>query len=143
MNDTIRYIWFWSGWLSLLLACLIAIWRGGLPERWGAAILFSAWVGSLIADHITGLTHFKAIVFAIDGATLLALGILSGWTRRVWTLFALGFQFIDVMAHAVTLVAPHLGSWAYYTAIQVFGGYGPVLALLGGSLVATRRRQLV
>lgn len=127
-----------SFYLSTLLAAIICgytFWKGGVPEKWGAAILALGW----------GLTPFfnvrhgiPFVIIGIDTACLIGFVSISLVSRKLWSLLAAALQLDDVVAHYSTALMPRLDTYGYVTAVYIFGGYA-LLAVLLFSLWEKRR----
>jgi hypothetical protein len=116
--------------LALLGCCGYAAWRGGSPERVGAAIFVAAVVFTRIAvsGAATRYSSIEAGILVVDTLTLAALLVLALRANRFWPLWVTALHVIGTAAHAVKLVDPTVIRWAYAFALA-FWSY-PMLFLL-------------
>lgn len=116
--------------IILFACCLYAVWRGGGPERAGAAIFASASILSTAA--LSGPSgRFVSVevgVLAVDVAMLVALFALAFLAERLWPLWVTGLQLVGAAGHAVKLVEPEVIPSAY-AFVMAFWSY-PMLFLL-------------
>ena len=138
---TIEFLWQWTGTVLLVASCLWALWRGGAPERWGAAILFIAF-GLTMLVQTQHLYRVGAVLdyILVDVAGLIAFVILSLWSRRIWTIFISAFQLNAVVSHFVGRLSSHVDMYTLITALGLWGGYGITFALMAGMWTVERRR---
>ena len=90
-----------------LAVYFLAVWRGGAPERVGAAILFAAFMVDELYHALTGpaqFRHFDAVELAIDGFSLLAFAWLAVAANRLWPIVAAALQLMAVLGHLSTLL---------------------------------------
>jgi hypothetical protein len=127
--------------LGLLFGCgLYAFWRGGPPERVGAAILTA---GSLLT--MAALVSRPAIyrnleleILLIDVATSLAFLVLALRADRFWPLCITALQIVGTAGHAVKLVDSQILPYAYAFALR-FWGYPMILLIIVGTWAHQRR----
>ena len=119
--------------IVLLLCCGYALWRGGGPERLGAAMMFAGSMLSWAALDYSGTFHasVETGIFAVDVALLVGLGAIALFSDRFWPLWATGFHLVGVLTHGAVLagteVAPlayahALGLWSYLTLFSLAAG---------------------
>jgi len=104
----------WLGWISLVLTCVAAAWRGGLPERLGAGLVAAAWVLTLLVEQRRNWLEPQFGMFAVDIATFLGLAALAFLYRRYWAICAAGFQAIAVLTDLIFMINPAVFYRAYY-----------------------------
>lgn len=130
-------VWAYGGTLAAVIVGGWALWRGGPPERRGAAIMLLSWFITPLVDNHHGFRYGMMLVDALTDAGYVVLSLR--W-RRVWTLLIAAFQLNGVLTHfAAVLVA--MSTWAYITAADVWGGIG-IVAIMGwnmGQLEKARR----
>ncbi|HET9637763.1 MAG TPA: hypothetical protein VFP12_00980 [Allosphingosinicella sp.] len=114
----------------LLLCCGYAFWRGGPPERIGAAIFIAGVLFTRVAvsGAATRYSSIEAGVLIVDVAILSALLVLALRADRLWPLWVAALQAIGAAGHAVKLANPEVIRWAYAFALA-FWSY-PMLFLL-------------
>lgn len=122
--------------LALLFGCwFYAEWRGGPPERIGAAILT---VGSLLtfaallSERAAVYRSLEVGVFLVDVATFLAFLVLALRADRLWPLCITALQIVGTAGHAVKLVDPQVLPYAYAFALRLWG-YPMILLLVVGT----------
>jgi hypothetical protein len=123
--------WQFTGHIIALMCCGYAFWRGGIVEKYGAAIIAIGWTLSPIAQTKFG-SNTALIIIDICGLT--ALFVLSLWSRKVWTIFASAFQLNAVVSHIAVILVPNIAYPTYITGIGLWGGYGLIFAFAGGLL---------
>jgi hypothetical protein len=84
----------------LLACCLYAAFRGGAPEKVGAAIFAIATILSTLAMSGRGYRYewLEEGVFIVDLATMVALVGLALQANRFWTLWVAALQIIGPRA---------------------------------------------
>jgi len=90
----------------LALVSLYAWFRGGPPERIGAAILAAGSLLSLAARS-SSAGRFASVetgIFLVDVATLVGFLILALRAKRYWPLWLTALQTVGIAGHAVKLV---------------------------------------
>ncbi|GGZ39219.1 hypothetical protein [Asticcacaulis endophyticus] len=112
---------------------LWALWRGGLTERVGAAIIVGGWCLTALLKH-NGLP--TTTIAVLDIIVTVALIWLFVWSRKTWTLFAASFQLLAILTHFAASFTGYHGWFAYLTPLNMFGGYGLLLALAVGIIQA-------
>lgn len=109
-----------------VLVCLVALWKGGAPERWGAVILLAGWFITPLVDNRHGIRYG---ILGVDGLCLIGFLIISLKSRQLWTLLASGFMVDDVLVHLAMEIRPQIGDYTYASGLIFWGGYGLVAAL--------------
>jgi hypothetical protein len=127
-----------TGWTALAFTCVVAAWRGRVPERLGAAVIAAAWVATTLVEQRDSWLAPQTGILAIDMVTLAALIGLGVRYDRYWPIWAGGFQAVAVLTDLAFLIEPRALYRAYY-----FGNFsiGFVLlgALLGGVIIERDR----
>jgi nicotinamide riboside transporter PnuC len=128
--------------LSALTACCsYAFWRGGAPERVGAAIFILATLLT-IATATSLRPAFKSLeagILAVDVGVFVAFLLLALRSRRFWPLWMTAFQGVQVAGHAAQLASPEMMPWVYSVA-QGIWSY-PMMAILAVGTWRHQRRQ--
>jgi hypothetical protein len=127
--------------IVLIAACSYAGWRGGWPERTGAAIMVVGSVLTVIAANsfYPGWNSPEAGIFVVDLLVLAAFGNLALSSDRYWPLWVTSFHLIAVTIHLASLVDRSVAALAYASA-QEFWAY-PMLAGIAVGTWNFRRRQ--
>ncbi|MFZ5668851.1 MAG: hypothetical protein ACOY4K_05115 [Pseudomonadota bacterium] len=127
------------GWVATLLVCVLAWWKGGRAEQYGAALKLAT---SLIALAVHGLLNQSAISGALltaDG--LLAVGFLGLAIRYVslWLGAAMILQAGQFSLHAWYLVNG-LERDRFFAVANNLITAGILACILTGTLVVWRRQ---
>jgi hypothetical protein len=120
----------------------VALLKGDQPERYGAIIMFVAWVGSnllLYSDISHNALALTNGLFAIDIVVLLSLAGLAWTSRRAWAIIATILQALQVFIHVARDMGLPISDLTYFYALTV-SGYGQLAAVLVGTLIAWRER---
>ena len=126
----------WYGLGALLLVCLIAVWRGGVPERRTALVVAACWVGSVLVDN-DGSRGVQWAILAIDvflGAWLVIEALRH---NRAWLFAAAGAQVLILLTHLGFALTPEMMQEGFFSAYYIWS-YIVLLALLVGSLIRGR-----
>ena len=117
------------GWSALGLTCGAAAWRGGRPERLGAALIAVAWVTTPLVELRDSWYQPQLGILAVDVVTLAALVLIAVRYDRYWPVCAAAFQAIAVLTHLAFLINPRMLYRAY-----LFGNFSIGFLLLGAIL---------
>jgi hypothetical protein len=101
-----------------LVVYFAAVWRGGAPERAGAAILFAAFLVDEIYHMAAGPHQFEIfdpIELAIDLLSLAAFGAVAVRANRLWPMVLAALQLMAVVGHLAA--SPELGMQRAYWAM--------------------------
>lgn len=102
----------------LLLAGIIAWWRGGKVERTSVGVLALAWV-LRNANDWDGVSIPWGVI-TVDGFVFLILLYFAAFSQKTWTLFATGFAFLVLATHIAFLLNLALEQWSYITAYYLW-----------------------
>lgn len=121
--------------MVLLGVCACAFVRGGRPERWGAAINFSA---SLLttALRLANPSYFapaETVTLAIDLGVALGFFWLGVTTIRFWPIWAAGFAIAGLFMSLCGALLPGIPLFAYHTGLGIYA-YLALGALALGTL---------
>jgi len=119
--------------LLLTMCCVYALWRGGVPERIGTAILAA---GSLLTvAAISGpAVSFRSVevgVLIVDLLCIVAFVLLALRAERFWPLWVAAFQIVGTAGHLVKFADPDtirrvyaflLAIWSYPILLFLFVG---------------------
>lgn len=122
----------------LLAASLLALWRGGGPERAVAVMFALAWAVSVLT--FKALQYQKPVWFILTVDTLLLLGLLLVMRRanRAWPVVVTSLQFLVVLGHAARAVNVHQLRFVYIVMTE-FWPYLQLIVLLTGTILHWRR----
>ncbi|AIT79421.1 hypothetical protein [Novosphingobium pentaromativorans] len=87
--------------LLLPLSLLLAVWKGGAPERYGALVIVAMAVIQRIAIVFVP-SHFVSVdpaALVTDFVGLAGFGTLAVQARRIWPIWAASLQLLSVSAH--------------------------------------------
>ncbi len=144
MNPILRFIWVWGGGAAAVLVGLMAYFRGGTPEKWGAAIFLASWFVPSEIDSLFGhFGHhhgFRAVLFAGDALATIAYLIVGLRWWRLWAFACAGSQLAAVLTHILTWYTVGGRTWSYITLADIFGGDLPMIILGIGVVLAPRLR---
>lgn len=124
----------------LVLSVSAALWKGGAPERTGAAIVISTvaleWVGRAFAPPDFNSIYPVALI--IDAIATASYGALSLYARRAWPIWATALQILSLTSHFAEGIEPS------HPGIYITMKSGPTLAVLVVLLLGTifHRRRL-
>lgn len=124
----------------LALCCGYAWFRGGAPERAGAAIFAVAALLStfMVSGRPTRFVSVELGVFAVDVAMLLALLVVALRAERFWPLCVTALQVIGTAGHAVKLADPQVFPLAYAIILALWS-YPMLIVLAVGTWNHQRR----
>jgi hypothetical protein len=114
----------------LILCCSYAWWKGGGPERTGAAIIATGVVLTKLAGAAWA-TRWSGVengIFAVDLAVLVALVALALTAERFWPLWLTALHLLGTAGHLVKMADPTLIRWGYAFLIAIWSY--PMLALI-------------
>ena len=125
--------------LLYVATCVYALWKGGAPERIGAAILIadfqlSHWV---IAPFVSRYGAVEWAMMGVDLSACLGLYAMSLFTARYWPMWVTAFQGVVVLSH-IAGSRPDVIPWAYGNSVALWAYV--LLALLALATWRHRRR---
>ena len=127
------------GWTITLAVALLAWFRGGLPERYGALVFVGAGLAVLLSHNVLPGPVKGLSLLAIDA--LMAIGFLALAIRyaSLWNGAAMLLQAGQFSLHAWYLVSALERDLFYAIANNVVTG-GILTSILVGTLISWRRR---
>jgi hypothetical protein len=117
--------------VSLLAAvCVYSWWKGGGPERIGAAIFAagSALTHLLLAAPAVRWRSLEHGVLAVDTIGFLAFLLLALCAHRFWPLWVTGLLGVALVGHLAKLFSPGVIPWAYHVILSIWSY--PILAIM-------------
>lgn len=130
--------------LLMLATTVFAFWKGGQPERLGAAMIVIVWVGTVAAQMLTSKAASDIPLLVSDA--LAAAGFLAVAVRysSLWLGGAMMCEAISFVAHAMRLsdgerTVGH-GHNIYILIINVTS-YLVLFLLIGGAMATIGRRR--
>lgn len=133
-----------SFWLLLVVACVYAQRRGGLPERVVAAQLLTAAVLTVLCRAGVSIRYSSIDlgVVMIDAFLLIGLIAVTVSVDRAWPIPLTSLQAIAVLGHFCKLVNPEL--WRLgYALMTTAPAYPAVILLIVGTYRHDRRARPV
>lgn len=128
--------------LVMVAGCAYALWRGLLPERVTAVALLLAWVATQMMNTHNWVEP-QYTILAVDTILLVILVGLALLSGRRWLMAASAIHVLTVGDHVATIMDIQIRSYAYLTAIVIWG-YAVILAMvLGTWLEAEPERRRV
>jgi hypothetical protein len=119
--------------IATVLACGFAI--------NGALILFVGWVSAtLVAWQNLGATTTTNMLFAMDIVVLIILSALAWSCRKAWAILASLAQALQIIIHVARDLGAGINDTTYYNTLAI-AGYGQLLALAVGTVIAWRERE--
>ncbi len=125
----------------MAMCCGYALWRGGAPERWAAALQITAFaLGVPVHFALDAVGYRSAIVgtATIDVLLLIALTWLAWRSTRFWPLWIAGWQLAAIVAHFAKVLDPDMLAAGYAIQAQIWAY--PMLLLTAIGAVRHRRR---
>jgi hypothetical protein len=123
----------------LVLSVSAAFWKGGAPERTGAAIVVATLTLELVGHSVEPphLHSIDPVALIVDALTTVSFGALALHARRVWPIWATALQILSLSSHFAQGIEPS------HPGIYITMKSGPTLAvqvvLLLGTLFHLRR----
>ena len=127
--------------VSLVLVCAYAVWRGGRPERWAAALVFIDWFATPLLQNQRDLGHIQIAIFVLDGAFTAAIFGIAITSNRFWPLWMAAFLLLELVMHVAMLVDHRVRGRAYFIGMEIFS-YFSLLALAIGARIEGPRPAL-
>lgn len=108
-------------WVPLLLVCLYAIRRGGVPERIAGWMLLIAAIATVFvrSEFRVRYGYVQASVAAIDVTLLIGLVILAVKADRRWPMLLTALHAVTVLGHVGKLLNPELLRLGYAVMIAL------------------------
>lgn len=118
----------------LFMACAYALWRGGMPERICAGLLFTGVVATLAAAPALQWSNKDVEwgIFLIDGSLLICLLMLALHANRFWPMWAAAIHSLAVLAHVTKALAPEI-SPLFYATLAMGSAWPPLILLAVGT----------
>ncbi|MGV9008074.1 hypothetical protein [Brevundimonas sp.] len=124
----------WYGLGALLLVCMLAVWRGGVPERRTAIVVALCWVASVIVDN-DGSRGVQWAILSVDVLLGVWLVIQALTCNRFWLMVAAGAQILILLTHVGFALTPDMMQEGFFSAYYIWS-YVVLLALALGSFLA-------
>ncbi len=105
--------WVWPA--AVVIACLLAVWRGRDEERLATGAIVLGWAMTVMAWKVNS-QETQWAVLAVDLAEMPVFLWIALRSVRWWPLFATAFKLLIVVTHLAHAFDPSLSGWAYLTA---------------------------
>lgn len=132
-------MWHVLAFLILLLASAIyAFWRGGAPERIGAAVVLAGTVASFFAVSGAGARwlNLETGLLIVDATMLAAILILVVRANRLWPIPMAALLIVQVSGHFLKTLDPQIYPFLYWLTSSLWS-----YLILGILIVATRNHR--
>jgi hypothetical protein len=127
--------------LTTILACAFAMIKGDTPERYGATMMFVAWVcGVTILLQKQGAVITTNLLFAVDIVVFLVFCVLANGYRRGWIIVVALAQALEIVIHIAREIGMRIDNLTYIYTLSI-AGYVEILALAAGTFIAWRERD--
>ena len=125
----------------MLAVCLLAFFKGGTAERWGASLTLGLTVTFLVVNMIVPVQSRPVPHLVLDG--VLALGFMALTLRytSAWLGLVMVLQGVQFSLHAFYFVT-HKTPGLAYAMVNNLVTWGTLLGLLWGVLAYWRLRRL-
>ena len=129
---------------ALVAVASYAGWRGGWPERVGAAIMVVGSILTVVAANsfYPGWRSPEAGIIIVDLLVLAAFGNLALSSDRYWPIWVTSFHLIAVTIHLASLADRSVAALAYANA-QEFWAYPMLAGIAAGTWNFRRRRASI
>jgi hypothetical protein len=139
----------WSGWgvainylflVLLILSCVYAFTRGGVPERIGMASYAAGSVLTYLAVSAPPI-RFKGVevgVFIIDVCVFISFVLLALRANRYWPIWVSALQGLGILGSLAMLLHPRVIPWAYAVVLSIWSY--PILLLVAIGTHCHQRR---
>ena len=128
---------------ALISLCLWSLLRGGAPEKLGAILLLTSFIGRAVLS-LGGLpVNFHAsnpVYLALTAALFLPALALALRANRIWPIVLGAFLLVELSGHLSVVILGQGWSIAYWVTTQL-PMIGQVLALTAGTWAYYRRQQ--
>lgn len=148
----IELLWSYRGYFQaaiVALLFLLALARGGAPEKWCACILLAAIIAARLHEIVTvgvagtwsvgGFATDELAYLLIDFLTFAALGAVALQANRMYPLWMAGVQLTALLTHIAERTTDVIAPLAY--AILNLSTFYLAILLLAGGLAAHMRRS--
>lgn len=128
----------------MAVVCLLALRKGGGPERGVALVLLSMFiidrVYHLVLDRGVTLSSVDLFHAALDFAAAIALVVIALRANRMYTLWIAGLQLIALSAHLAREMTSGMTPIAY-AILYILPSYFQILALAVGVQMHLKRQK--
>lgn len=142
MQPDFEYLSISVFYAALITGLLVALWKGGQPEKFGVLVLVAITVIQLSASALfpPRFDDVDPVALLTDTIALIGFGWIAIHARRVWPIWAAAFQLLSVASHFARYV--QLGIEPMVYSILKSGPTGLAIILLIVGTLLHRRRVL-
>lgn len=92
----------------LVFSISYSFWRGGEPERLGAAILLAMTLLQAVSSALLPprIDAVDPVAVIIDGFGVIAFGVIALYARRIWPVWATSLQILSLSSHFAKQLEP-------------------------------------
>jgi hypothetical protein len=124
--------------VTFAFVCIVALWRGGRPEKITAIVLIIADLISAIPLRGMHWKHVEPTLFLIDLCVAVFFVDLALKSSRWWPLWAAAFNILAFIMLIVSTSDPTIRPYAYYVG-EIIWDYFVLAALFWGAMFEARR----
>ena len=130
--------------LLMLATAVFAFWKGGQPERLGAAMIVVVWIGMMVAEALAYPTIPVTTYLVLDGLVTVGFLVVAVRYSSLWLGGAMICQAVSFGAHAMRLsdstrIFSH-GGYVYILIMNLVS-YLVLAILVGGTWATILRRR--
>lgn len=128
--------------LLIIVTVLLTAWKGGAPERLGAAVLVAMVVMSKISTAIDQRAYVQVDSTALvqDIFAVVCFGVLAIYSRRVWPIWATSLQLLSFFSHLARAVQLDLPPLAY-ALMKTLPTFFATVVVMTGTLAHWKRMR--
>lgn len=127
--------------LTLLFASIIvALTKGGLPEKWGAATLITMLAVQVAGRTVVGVHYdqLDPVTLTVDVIGFASFTAIALYARRIWPLWASALQLFSLTTHFVRVLDSQVHQ-AVYWLMKSAPTFGICMMLIAASILHQRR----
>lgn len=128
-----------TGAVATAAVTLLALLKGGVPERIAACVSLAAFFLSPLAQQLGGLPQPLWGVAAVDASVLAVVTLVIWFCDRQWLIGAWAAEALTLMCHAAKLADVTLLSRGYVASLYIL--YSGFLASLAWDVFGARARR--
>lgn len=127
-------------WTVFSIAVGFALWKGGPPERLGAAVLLAMAVIQPMAHLVLPLRfdRFDVVGFVVDLMAFVGMTAIALYADRMWPLWTAALQLLACAAHVVRLLSIDIRLLTYGT-MKGWPTFAALFVLVVGTAMHRRR----
>ena len=98
------------------LSLIVALTRGGPPERWGAVILLAMTAAELFGRALLGVRYgsLDPSALAVDVLGFFSFAAMALFCQRIWPLWAAPLQLLSCATHLIRALSLDVAPRAYW-----------------------------